>query len=421
MAILASPIVDRDAADGGTETSRRRSLVVAWLAHPQASFYLVLVPAVLLLTLGMMMVLSASSVYGYTQFGDAYYFVKRQIIFLAVGGAAAWVLARFSPRRLQVLGWVLVMASLVLELLTFTALGHSKNGNTNWVRFGVDWFGVQPSEVAKLAIVVWGADVLARKYKLLGDPRQLLIPFVPVSLVMIGLVVLQDDLGTGMIMGAMVLATLWYVGASWKVLGAIVGSVAVAVLALVVTTPYRMTRIFGFLNQDVDPLGVNHQPIKAIFALASGGWWGLGLGASRQKWGGLVESHTDYMLAVIGEELGLVGTLVVLVLFLLLGYAGLRIAMRSDDRFCRFTAAGVTSWFMIQSLVNIAVVLRLMPVFGVTLPLLSYGGSSLMANLMALGVLLACARNEPAARALRQRRSRRPKKSLVTTATAERA
>lgn len=421
MAILASPIVDRDAADDRTETSRRRSLVVAWLAHPQASFYLVLVPAVLLLTLGMMMVLSASSVYGYTQFGDAYYFVKRQVVFLVAGGAAAWVLARFSPRRLQVLGWVLVMVSLVLELLTFTALGHSKNGNTNWVRFGVDWFGVQPSEVAKLAIVVWGADVLARKYKMLGDPRQLLIPFVPVSLVLIGLVVLQDDLGTGMIMGAMVLATLWYVGASWKVLGSIVGSVALIVLVLVVSTPYRMTRIFGFLNQDVDPLGVNHQPIKAIFALASGGWWGLGLGASRQKWGGLVESHTDYMLAVIGEELGLVGTLVVLVLFLLLGYAGLRIAMRSDDRFCRFTAAGVTSWFMIQALLNIAVVLRMVPVFGVPLPLLSYGGSALMANLMALGVLLACARNEPDARALRHRRQRRPKKSLVTTATAERA
>lgn len=150
-----------------------------------------------------------------------------------------------------------------------------------------------------------------------------------------------------MIMGAMVLATLWYVGASWKVLATIVGSVVAAVLVLVISTPYRMTRIFGFLNQDVDPLGVNHQPIKAIFALASGGWWGLGLAPAGRR-GGLVESHTDYMLAVIGEELGLVGTLMVLVLFLLLGYAGLRIAMRSDDRFCRFAAAGVTSWFMIR-------------------------------------------------------------------------
>ncbi len=421
MAVLASPIADRDGVTPATSEARRRSVVVTWLAHSQASFYLALVTAVLLLALGMMMVLSASSVYAYTRWGDSYYFVKRQVVFLALGGFAAWLLARMSPKWLQLFGWLLVMASLVLEMLTFTALGHSKNGNTNWVRFGVDWFGVQPSEVAKLAIIVWGADVLARKHKLLGDPKHLLIPFLPVSLLLIALVVLQDDLGTGLVMGAMVLVTLWYVGASWKVLGAVIGSVALATLVLVVTTPYRMTRIFGFLNQDVDPLGVNHQPIKAIFALASGGWWGLGLGASRQKWGGLVESHTDYMLAVIGEELGLVGTLLVLGLFLLLGYAGLRIAMRSDDRFSRYAAAGVTSWFMIQALLNIAVVLRMLPVLGVPLPFLSYGGSALMSNLMGLGILLACARNEPDARALRQRQRRRPRKSLVTTATADKS
>jgi len=168
-----------------------------------------------------------------------------------------------------------------------------------------------------------------------------------------------------------------------------------------------MTRILGFLNQDLDPLGVNHQPIKAVFALASGGWWGLGLGASRQKWGGLVESHTDYVLAVIGEELGLVGTLAVLSLFLVLGYAGFRIAMRSDILFCRFAAGGVSSWLMIQALLNIAVVLRMVPVIGVPLPLLSYGGSALITNLCAVGILLACARLEPKARALAGRRKRR--------------
>ena len=234
--------------------------------------------------------------------------------------------------------------------------------------------------------------------------------------ILIGLVVLQADLGTGMIMGALVLAVLWYVGASWKVLATIIGSVGAAVGLMVITSSYRVSRILGFFNQDLDPLGVNHQPIKAIFALASGGWWGLGLGASRQKWGGLVESHTDYVLAVIGEELGLVGTLLVLGLFLIFGYAGFRIAMRSDIRFCRYTAAGVTSWFMIQALVNIAVVLRMIPVLGVPLPLVSYGGSALLANLMALGVLLACARQEPAYRAFLRRRRRARDRALVTTA-----
>ncbi len=416
MAILASPIVDRRGTGPKTpEEGRRRSLVVEWLAHPQASFYLVLVPAVLLLALGVMMVLSASSVYAFVRYDDAYYFVKRQIVFLVAGGVLAFILAQRSPQQLKVVSWLLVVASLVLQLITFTPLGYSNNGNTNWIRFG-SWFGIQPSELAKLAIVMWSADLFARKHKHLSDPRHLLIPFLPVSLILIGLVVLQADLGTGMIMGALVLAALWYVGASWKVIGSILGVVALAVVALVVATPYRMTRILGFFNQDLDPLGVNHQPIKAIFALASGGWWGLGLGASRQKWGGLVESHTDYVLAVIGEELGLVGTLLVLCLFLVLGYAGFRIAMRSDIRFCRYTAAGITSWFMIQALVNIAVVLRMMPVMGVPLPLLSYGGSALMANLMALGVLLACARQEPASRAYLRRRRRRTGRALVTTA-----
>ncbi|MFT4110606.1 putative lipid II flippase FtsW [Propionicimonas sp.] len=389
--------------------------MVEWLAHPQASFYLVLVPAVLLLGLGVMMVLSASSVYAFVRYDDAYYFVKRQALFLVLGGGFAFVLARRSPKQLKIFGWILVVTSLLLQVATFTPLGYSNNGNTNWIRFG-SWFGIQPSELAKLAIVMWSADLFARKHKRLSDPRHLLIPFLPVSLILIGLVVLQSDLGTGMIMGAIVLAALWYVGASWKVIGSLLAAVALGVGVLVVTTPYRMSRILGFFNQDLDPLGVNHQPIKAIFALASGGWWGLGLGASRQKWGGLVESHTDYMLAVIGEELGLVGTLLVLSLFLVLGYAGFRIAMRSDIRFCRYTAAGITSWFMIQALVNIAVVLRMMPVLGVPLPLLSYGGSALMANLMALGVLLACARQEPEARAFARRRARAHQQALVTTA-----
>jgi cell division protein FtsW len=416
LAILASPIVDRRGTESTpAQSKRRRSLVVEWLEHPQASFYLVLVPSVLLLALGMMMVLSASSVYAFTRFGDAYYFVKRQVVFLAIGGVAAVLLARSKPGQLKAFGWLLVIGAFVLQLLTFTPLGFSNNGNTNWVQFGNSWFRIQPSELAKLAIVIWGADVMARKHKKLGEFWHLVIPFLPVSLVLIGLVVLQGDLGTGLIMGALVMLTLWYVGASWRVMGAVLGSAGAAVLLMVASSPYRMSRIFGFLNQSSDTLGVNNQPMKAIFALASGGWWGLGLGASRQKWGGLVESHTDYVLAVIGEELGLVGTLSVFVLFLVLGYAGFRIAMRADDRFIRYVAAGATSWFMVQALLNIAVVLRMIPVLGVPLPLLSYGGSALMANLMALGVLLACARNEPAARAF-SRRVRRKRKAMITTA-----
>ena len=183
MAILTSPSVDRRGTESKAQhAGRRRSLVVEWLAHPQASFYLVLVPAVLLLALGMIMVLSASSVYAYVRWGNAYYFVLRQAVFLLIGGVAAFILAKRSPQQLRVIGWILIIGSLVLQMLTFTPLGYSNNGNTNWVQFGTSIFRIQPSELAKLAIVMWGADIFARKRKQLTDPRHLLIPFLPVSL-----------------------------------------------------------------------------------------------------------------------------------------------------------------------------------------------------------------------------------------------
>ncbi len=404
MAILSSPLSRKDAVKSARA---RTSLLGEALAHPRASFFLVLVPTVLLLALGMMMVLSASSVLGSVRFGDAYYFVKRQVFFLAVGGAAAFVLSRCNVRALKVLGWGLVIAALTLQILTFTPLGWGEaKGNRNWVQFGTSFFRIQPSELAKLAIIVWGADLLARKQKLLDQPKHLLVPFVPVSLLLISLVVLQHDLGTGMIMGAIVVAMLWYVGASWKMLASIGATVGAGVVVLVATSANRLGRITGFFDSTHDQMGVNLQPLRGVFALASGGWWGLGLGASRQKWGSLAEAHTDYVLAIVGEELGLVGTLVVLSLFLVLAYAGFRIALRSDITFCRYLAAGVTSWLMIQALVNIMVVLKMIPVLGVTLPLLSYGGSGLMANLAAIGMLLACAKLEPDARRLAERKKR---------------
>jgi cell division protein FtsW len=191
---------------------------------------------------------------------------------------------------------------------------------------------------------------------------------------------------------------LWIVGAPMRIFASIGIVGLLGVVFLFVTSPNRMTRLFAFLNPTADQSGANLQSTVAMQGIASGGWWGVGLGASRQKWGSLPEAHTDFIFAVIGEELGLFGSLAVLGLFLVLGFAGLRIASRSDDKFSRYLAAGITSWFMVQALINLGVVLRLLPIAGVPLPLLSYGGSALMSNLIAVGVLIACARNEPAAR-----------------------
>jgi cell division protein FtsW len=380
------------------ESVKRPSLVVRWLSHPQASFYLVLVPALLLLGLGVIMVQSASSVYAKHQFHDSYYFLKRQLIFLVIGVLVAWVLIRLKVQMMRAMGWVFLVLAFIFQLLTFSPLGWGKNGNTNWVELGSPLLRFQPSELVKLALVVWAADVLDRKYKLLRQPKHIVFPFIFVAVVLIGLVVVQADLGTGVILGGIMIAILWFIGVRWKVLASVFAVIGVSVLTLIAISPNRMGRILGFFDQSSDPLGANHQPIKAMFALATGGWWGVGLGSSKQKWGGLVEAHNDYVLAVIGEELGLVTVLLILGLFMILGYAGFRIAMRSDNNFIRFMSAGITSWFMIQALTNVLVVLRLIPVIGVPLPFVSYGGSALLSNICGVALLLACARMEPAAR-----------------------
>lgn len=396
--------VTKSAARGSSsasETGRIRlepRFLAPVLAHPLSDFYLIVGSAALLLVLGTMMVLSASSVTAYVNFGDAYYYVKRQVAFLFIGIAGCWFLATRQVRTLRVLAWVAFILALVLLMLVFTPLGKEVNGNRNWLDFRLPFMTLQPSEFAKFAMVIWGADVFARKQKLLAEPRHLVVPFIPGAGLLIVLVLLEGDFGTAVVMAAIMLAMLWMVGAPLRLLLGLGALGAAGSFLMVVTSASRLRRFLGFLNPDADALSTNMQPIMAVWALASGGWWGLGLGASRQKWGSLVEAHTDFVFAVIGEELGLVGTLVVLLLFLVLAGAGLRTAMRSDDLFAKYLSAGIAVWFGGQALINIMVVLRLLPVMGVPLPFVSYGGSSLMASLAALGVLICCSRHEPTAR-----------------------
>jgi cell division protein FtsW len=395
----------------------RNGIVAQSLAQPLTSYYLVVVSTALLLGMGTMMVLSASSVYAQVTTGDPYYFAKRHAVFLVAGILAAAGLGRLQERTLRTLGWLGILVAYALLLASFVpGIGVEVGGNRNWIQLGPVWMRFQPSEFAKLAMIVWGAAVLASKDRLLGKTRHIMIPFVPISLGLIGLVLLQKDLGTAIIMGGILLAVLYFVGTPLRYLVGLIATVGLAVATLVLTSGNRMDRIFGFLNPEAEHLGINQQPIRGAFALASGGWWGLGLGASRQKWGMLAEAHTDFIFAVVGEELGVFGTLAVIGLFVVLGYAGFRIALRSDSNFFRYAAAGITAWFVLQAMVNISVVLRLLPVFGVPLPFISYGGSALLANLAAVGVLIACARHEPAAReVIAHRRAARAPRARVST------
>jgi cell division protein FtsW len=386
----------------------------AMLDRPLTSYHLVLGSVALLLIVGIMMVLSASSVNAYLTVGDSYFYVKRQVIFLGIGALGAFTIMNMPPATLRLLSWFGLAIATILLILTYTPLGISVNGNRNWLYLGSSLFAIQPAEVAKLAMIIWGADVLARKYRLLDQPKHLLVPFLPVSAILVLLVLFQGDAGTAVVMALIAAGILWIVGAPLRVLLALAAAGVTGVVAIFVTSSVRMRRLAAFLDPTLDADGANHQANAGMFAIASGGWWGVGLGASRQKWGSLPEAHTDFIFAVLGEEFGLFGSLVVLAMIGILGYAGIRIATRADDLFVRYAAGGIATWFMVQALINLAVVLRLLPIAGVPLPLLSYGGSALVANLLGVGVLLACARREPEARQVLARKAMRPRRRMTT-------
>lgn len=236
--------------------------------------------------------------------------------------------------------------------------------------------------------------MLARKQKLLRQYRHLLVPLLPVAVVVIGLVLVGGDLGTSLVLMVIFAALLVFAGLPMR-LFVILGAVLLtAVTSLLLTHGYRRARITSWLHPDSDPTGAGFQAVHSKFALASGGWWGLGLGASRQKWGSLPEAHTDFILAVIGEELGLFGTLCVLALFATLVFAAYRIAVTTRDPFIRLAAGGIGTWVAVQATINVGAVVGVLPVTGIPLPLVSYGGSALLPLLVGLGMLMSFARSE---------------------------
>ncbi|MFI7060754.1 putative lipid II flippase FtsW [Kribbella sp. NPDC050124] len=378
------------------------------LDRPLTSYHILLGATGLLLVLGLLMVLSASSVLSLRANGNSYTIFIRQLIWVGVGLPMAYVASRMTPRHFRMLSYVALLGSVFLLVLTYIpGLGVGVNGNTNWLNLGGP-LQIQPSEFAKLALVMWCADLYARKEKLLTQWKHLLVPMVPVCGLVIALVVGQHDLGTALVLMAVMLGLIWIVGAPTRLFVATIVVVGAIASYFVTTAQHRMDRLMNFTNPLSDPSGVGWQAYHSFYALSTGGWWGVGIGNSRQKWGNLPEAHTDFIFSVIGEELGLVGSLTVLALFLVLAYAGVRIATRNTEPFVRYAAAGITIWIMAQTLVNLGAVIGLLPIVGIPLPLLSYGGSALLPTLIAIGMLLAFAKAEPGAQAACQE-TRRPR------------
>ncbi|HET6563291.1 MAG TPA: putative lipid II flippase FtsW [Marmoricola sp.] len=379
------------------------------LDRPLTSYYLLVGASGLLLTLGLVMVLSSSSVWSYEKYdGDSYAVFLKQLTWVVLAVPFVLIATRLPHRVLRMLAWPALLVSVVLLALTQTSMGVTVNGNKNWLALGP--IQIQPAELAKLAVVLWCSHVYANKERLLRDWRHTLIPVVPVMALVIGLVVLGHDLGTALVLMAIVLGLLWVVGAPSRMFIGSILVAGVAALGLAASSEERMERLTSFADPFASFQGAGWQAAHGIFAMSSGGLLGKGIGASQQKWGELPAAHTDFIFAVLGEELGLVGTLLVLGLFLTLAYAGLRVAQRTTDPFARYMAAGITVWITAQMMINVGMVLTLLPVIGIPLPLVSYGGSALLPSLVALGLLVSFARHEPGAQAalLAKRRRRRP-------------
>jgi len=341
--------------------------------------------------LGLIMVLSASSVEAYARFGSSFLFFNRQVVYAVVGSLAMAVTMRMHHRAWQRLCVPMLLVSVaLLALVLLPGFGTVAGGSARWIELGP--VTIQPSEFAKLAVIAFGAALLSRRWERIHDLRQMTLPLLPVVGVVCGLILLQPDLGTAIIVMASVFVLLLAAGARMRHL--LVGAAATSSLglALIYVEGYRWSRFVSFLNPWADPQGNGYQVIQSLIALTSGGVFGVGLGASRQKWQYVPNAHTDFIYSIIGEELGLLGMLLVLVLFGILVYAGIRVALAAPDAFSRLLAAGIIGWIGAQALINLGAVTGLLPITGVPLPFVSFGGSSLVVSLMAVGILASIAR-----------------------------
>jgi len=343
--------------------------------------------AVILLSAGVVMVYSASAIVAADRFHDAYFFLKKQVFWALLGALGLWAALRLDYRRLE--GWVLpalLLAGLLLVLVLIPPIGQTINGTRRWIRLGPVSF--QPAELAKLALVIYLAAFFARKRDAIGDFRRGVLPPLAVAGVLAALVFVQPDLGNCLTLVALTFALLFLTGGRVRHL-AVVLAPAVPLLALAIwMAPYRLRRITAFVDPWSDPRGSGFQIIQSWLAFGNGGLFGQGVGASKQKLFYLPEAHTDFIFAIIGEELGFLGAVTIVLLFVVFAWRGLRIGLRAPDPFGAHLALGITVLIATQTLVNLGVVTGLLPTKGLPLPFISFGGSALLVTMLSTGVLL---------------------------------
>ena len=341
--------------------------------------FILLGAIVSLVLFGLLMVYNASPVTSLRDFGDPLYLIKFQITWAFIGLVLGVVVFRIPYTFWQKIAPLLLVLAIVLLLAVFIpGLGPKVYGAQRWLRFGI--IGVQPAEFAKLAYIVYLSALLSKKIKL--------TPFLVTTAILVGIVLVQRDLGTSVVITIIGLA-LYFVagGVLWHLL-ALAPVLAAAATLFIIAFPYRKARLLSFLNPSIDTQGISYHINQALIALGSGGLLGVGLGESRQKYGFIPEVTTDSIFAVIGNELGFIGSLVFIIVFVLIVYRGFKIALSAPDKFSFLVAAGITTWIGAQTFINIAGLSATLPLIGLPIPFVSYGGSSLVAILLAMAILL---------------------------------
>jgi len=372
---------------------------VHFLSKPVNHLYMLLISAGALTFLGLIMVFSASSIHSIDTQGSAISIVLRQLLFVAISIPLAGYLSKLPLARWELAGrFGLVISIGLLAVLLIPGVGKTVNGNTNWIDLKV--IDVQPSEFAKFFMILWAACLLARKEQAGQFNANIFKLIGPGFLVIMALVMYGHDLGTASVLAAILAGLLFVSGIRLRLFGALTAVGMAALSFFIVTSGYRSQRFLVFLNpfSPAEYKNAGWQPAHSLLGLASGGLFGVGLGGSRQKWGNLAEAHTDFIFSVIGEELGLVGTLTVLILLCILIYSMFRIALRAQEPMIRFACAGIACWITVQAFLNIGSATSVLPVVGVTLPLVSYGGSALVATICAIGFVAGAALRDPAVR-----------------------
>ena len=342
--------------------------------------------------LGLVMVLSSSAVRAINNGQNGWGYFKKQLLWAILGIAALFITVKVPYTKWRNFVKVGLVGSFLSMLLVFIpGLGRNVNGAQNWLNLGP--FGGQPSEAMKLALLLYSADLLARRSEHIANPKRTLRPVLLILGAACLLVLAQRDLGNGIVMAIIVLAVSFFAGVPLRPLAGAAAGMTVAGVGFVMSESYRLARWTSFLNLEANKQKTGYQVWQSLVAVASGGLTGAGVGAGKAKWGFIPELHTDFIFALIAEEMGLFGVVVVCALFAVLGYAGLQVALHAKDTFGMLVAGGVTAWLLAQAIINIMGVTGMMPLTGLTLPFVSFGGSSLLITMSAAGLLLNVARN----------------------------